>query len=196
MTPNLKSGMLIRNQDNNLRLILGNTAVILGDSSRSGILLDDLSFDMSKEPSHNVTHVYSEPTTHLNAPMQWWIQNERFLTHTDTKLVWEYAPIFPAYRKHSFKDGYIVVKFTSPKSGVVIDAQDSNFGYTVGYTSDTWMPYDHPSWQEIPVDLEGISIDDIVESDEWKYLEAQLESIGFTITVHGNHNVPRKTVHP
>lgn len=38
MTPELKSGMIIRTQDNNLHLILGNTAIILGIATGERLL--------------------------------------------------------------------------------------------------------------------------------------------------------------
>lgn len=169
MTPELKSGMIIRTQDNNLHLILGNTAIILGIATGGGIRLNHLSFDMSKGPTYNVVCVYSEPTSHLAACMNWWIRDEHLLTHTNSELIWQYKESeqfkYPLYRKRSISDKHIVVQFTGLQEGMVMESDVDRF--PAGYTSITWRPHTDKSWEEVQIILEPeeeFSLEDIFEA--------------------------------
>lgn len=89
----LKTGMLVRTKDNDLRLILGNTAISLNDEG--GVGLDDMSMQgkTNRNPysSYIISEVYSEPKAEgdfLGASMNWWKQADRFLKYST--LLWKY----------------------------------------------------------------------------------------------------------
>jgi len=87
----LKTGMIVRTNEGELRVMLAGTAIGVGKSG--GIINDRINSDLTVDcGDRDITHVYSEPqkATDLSGNFEFWLKDDNILKHCE--LLWERQP--------------------------------------------------------------------------------------------------------
>lgn len=91
---NIKTGMLVRTRDTNLRIVIGNTMIAFDNGG--GLILNKYKKNMTwnelQRDSYDIMEIYDEPMKNdgaygLAADLKFWLDEENFLKYSS--LIWK-----------------------------------------------------------------------------------------------------------